>query len=268
MATSMVGEAAATRGLFDGLARRWSARPDLAAVGSTVGWQALPMTDATPFDTLAALLDERWTCRQFRPDPVPRADIERLLALAQRTPSWCNTQPWQVVVTSGEATDRLRAGLAEHVMSHPQEPDFAFPAAYAGVFRDRRRECGFQLYDSVGISKDDSDRRLEQMLRNFDLFDAPHVAILTTEADLGVYGAVDCGLWTSSFLLGVQALGLAAAPQAALAGYPGFLREHLGLPEHRLVVAGISFGYADTDHPVNGFRTSRASLDDVVTWAD
>lgn len=224
------------------------------------------MTDATAFETLTRLLDERFTCRQFLPDQVPQAEIERLLTLAQRTPSWCNTQPWQVVVTRGDATDRLRAALAEHVMSQPQAPDFAFPAAYAGVFRDRRRECGFQLYDSVGISKDDTDRRLEQMLRNFDLFDAPHVAILTTEADLGTYGAVDCGLWIETFLLGAQALGLAAAPQAALAGFSGFLRDHFDLPDTRRVVVGISFGYADTDHPINGFRTSRAGLDDVVRW--
>ena len=69
-----------------------------------------------PFETLTRLLDERWTCRQFLPDPVPEADVERLLALAQRTPSWCNTQPWQVDVTSGAATDRFRAALAEHVI--------------------------------------------------------------------------------------------------------------------------------------------------------
>ncbi|MDR7252725.1 nitroreductase [Nocardioides sp. BE266] len=218
------------------------------------------------FETLTRLLDERWTCRQFLPDEVPREEIERLLALAQRTPSWCNTQPWQVVVTSGEGTARLRAGLAEHVMSQPQAPDFAFPAAYTGIYRDRRRACGFQLYESVGISKDDTDRRLEQMLRNFELFDAPHVAILTTEADLGVYGAIDCGLWIDTFLLGAQALGLAAAPQAALAGCSDFLRAHFDLPDTRRVVVGISFGYADTDHPVNGFRTSRAGLDDVVRW--
>lgn len=219
-----------------------------------------------PFETLTRLLDERWTCRQFRPDPVPDADIERLLALAQRTPSWCNTQPWQVDVTSGAATDRFRAALAEHVMAHPQQPDLAFPPAYAGVYRDRRRECGFQLYDSVGIEKDDAGRRLEQTLRNFELFDAPHVALVTTEADLGTYGAIDCGLWVESFLLGAQALGLAAAPQAALAAYPSLVREHFGLPDHRLVVVGISFGYADTDHPVNRFRTSRAGLGDVVRW--
>lgn len=222
------------------------------------------MTDQ--FDTLQGLLDDRYTCRQFLPEPVPQADLERLLALAQRTPSWCNTQPWQVIVTSGEATESFRKGLAEHLLAHPQVPDIAFPTGYAGDYQARRRECGFQLYDSVGISKDDGEARLAQMLRNFALFDAPHVAIVTTEAELGPYGAVDCGLWVTSFLLGAQALGLGAAPQAALAGYAPFIREHFGIPDHRQVVVGISFGYADTTHPINEFRTSRADLGDVVRW--
>lgn len=216
-------------------------------------------------DVLAQILDDRYTCRQFLPEPVPAEDIERLLTLAQRTPSWCNTQPWRVIVTSGEATERFRTGLAEHLLVHPQDADIPFPAAYTGDYQARRRECGFQLYDSVGISKDDPEARLKQMLRNFELFDAPHVAIVTTEADLGVYGAVDCGLWVSTFLLGAQALGLGAAPQAALAGYAPFVREHFGIPDHRQVVVGISFGYADTSHPINGFRTSRAGLEDVAT---
>ncbi|MCX6396871.1 MAG: nitroreductase [Propionibacteriales bacterium] len=217
------------------------------------------------FDVLSEILDERWTCRQFLPEPVPTADIERLLTLAQRTPSWCNTQPWQVIVTSGEETSRFTNALAEHLLVHPQAPDLEFPAAYTGRYQARRRECGFQLYDSVGITRDDPEQRLTQMLRNFELFDAPHVAIVTTEADLGVYGAVDCGLWVSTFLLGAQALGLGAAPQAALAGYAPFLREHFDIPENRQVVLGISFGYADTEHPINQFRTSRAPLDQAAT---
>lgn len=238
--------------------------PDLPADSPADSPADLP----ADFEALARLLDERWTCRQFRPDEVPQEVVERLLALAQRTPSWCNTQPWRVEVTRGAGTARLRAAYAEHVMSQPQAPDLAFPPGYEGVYRDRRRECGFQLYDSLGIAKDDATARLEQMLRNFDFFDAPHVAILTTDAALGTYGAIDCGLWTSTFLLGAQALGLAAAPQAALAGYPALVREQLGLDDSRLVVAGISFGYADLDHPVNRFRTTRAPLADVVTWHD
>ena len=221
------------------------------------------MSSTETAQTLDDLLDQRWTCRQFTPDQVPRATIETLLRLAQRTPSWCNTQPWQVAITEGAGTDRFRKALLDHVPTATPAPDYPFPARYDGVFRDRRRECGLQLYDSVGIVKGDTMR---QALRNFELFDAPHVAIVTSEADLGVYGAVDCGLYIGTFLLAAQSLGLGAAPQAALASYAPFLRDWFGLPEQRKVVAAISFGYPDTDHPVNGFRTARAELDQVATW--
>ncbi|MFC7266725.1 nitroreductase [Streptomyces lutosisoli] len=221
-------------------------------------------TDLT--EALSRILDARWTCRQFRPEPVPRDTVERLLQLAQRTPSWCNTQPWHVHLTEGAATERLRTELLAHVQSHPPAPDFPFPTQYTGAYRQRRRECGLQLYTSLDIPKSDQGRTLQQLLRNFELFDAPHAAIITTEADLGVYGAVDCGLYINTFLLAAQSLGLAAAPQAALASYSDFLRDHFGIPDNRRVVAGISFGYADPDHPVNSFRTTRETPENAVTW--
>jgi nitroreductase len=217
-------------------------------------------------EALNRILTERFTCRQFRPDPVAATTIERLLRLAQRTPSWCNTQPWQLHITEGAATERLRTELLAHVQSHPASPDFPFPAQYTGAYRQRRRECGVQLYGSLGIAKGDQERTLRQLLRNFELFDAPHVAIITTEADLGVYGAIDCGLYINTFLLAAQSLGVAAAPQAALATCSDFVRDHFDIPDNRRVVAGISFGYPDPDHPVNAFRTTREELENVVTW--
>jgi sugar (pentulose or hexulose) kinase len=54
--------------------------------------------------------------------------------------------------------------------------------------------------------------------------------------------------------------------QAALAAGSPFLREYFGLPDDRKVVCGISFGYADPDHPTATYRTSRAGLEDVVTF--
>ena len=62
------------------------------------------------FDTL---MEGRYSCRAFRPDPVPRVVIERIVDAARKTPSWCNAQPWQVVITSGEETDALRTALRE-----------------------------------------------------------------------------------------------------------------------------------------------------------
>ncbi|MDF3146520.1 MULTISPECIES: nitroreductase [unclassified Streptomyces] len=217
-------------------------------------------------EALRRILADRWTCRQFLPDAVPRDTIEHLLQLAQRTPSWCNTQPWHVHLTEGAATEQLRTELLAHVRTSLPAPDFPFPAQYTGVYRERRRECGLQMYGSLGIAKGDQERTVNQLMRNFELFDAPHVAIITTEADLGVYGAVDCGLYINTFLLAAHSLGLAAAPQAALASYSDFLHDHFGIPDNRRVVAGISFGHPDPDHPVNSFRTTREQPGNAVTW--
>ena len=63
-------------------------------------------------DALERLLTERWSCRAFEPREVPRPQIERLLSLAQRSASWCNTQPWQVYITRGAGTERFRAALS------------------------------------------------------------------------------------------------------------------------------------------------------------
>jgi len=223
----------------------------------------------TPDGTLAALLHGRWSCRGFLPEPVPREVIERLLAMAQRTPSWCNTQPWHVTITSGEATRHLAEGLsAQHASGAAEQPDLPFPDAYRGPYLVRRRECGFQLYGAVGIVRGDRVASAEQGAQNFRLFGAPHFALITTERDLGTYGAIDCGGYVSVFLLAARSLGLGTIPQAAVAAYSPWLREHFGLAENRQVVCGISFGYADEAQPANGFRTSRVPIDEAADFRE
>jgi nitroreductase len=136
------------------------------------------------------------------------------------------------------------------------------------VYQSRRRACGLQLYDSVGVVHGDRQASVRQTLENFRLFGAPHVAIVTTPEALGVYGMVDCGAYVSNFVLAARSLGVATIAQAALASFPDVVRAHFGLPEERRVVCGISFGYADDEHPVNRYRTDRAAIDDAVTWVD
>lgn len=224
-------------------------------------------TGADTSAVLEALLCGRHSCRGFRPDPVPRPVIDRMLAIAQRTASWCNSQPWQVVLTSGRETDRFRDGLmAEMTAGVEDRSDIPWPVAYEGVYLARRRECGYQLYDSVGVPRGDRDAGNRQGAENFNLFGAPHVMIVTSDAKLGTYGAVDCGAYVGNVLLAAQSLGLAAIPQAALAARAGFIHRYFGIGEERLVVCGISFGYEDEAHPANGFRTSRASLDEAVRF--
>jgi nitroreductase len=168
-------------------------------------------------EVVEQLLTTRHSCRGFDDRPVSGAVIDRLLSLAQRSPSWCNTQPWQVIVTEGDATRRLSEAATTFATANPPTPDVAFPDRYTGVFLERRRECAWQLYECVGVEKGDRAASAVEAMRNYTFFGAPHVAIITTEQDLGTYGAVDCGVYVGCFLLAAQSLGLATIPQAALA---------------------------------------------------
>ena len=212
---------------------------------------------------------ERYSCRQYQKTPVARESIRRILELAQQTPSWCNCQPWQVLVVTGEALERFRLALHAHAAQGvPAHPDFPFPVRYEGLYRERRKVCGVQLYQALGIGREDKSAAAQQSLENFRFFGAPHVALITTEQDLGVYGAVDCGLYVANFMLAAHNFGVASIAQAALASYPDFIRGHFGLPVHRKLVCGISFGYAEPVHPINSYRTARATEQEAAVWVD
>ena len=225
------------------------------------------MAEETPDMVLDRLLASRFSCRAYRPEAVPEATIRRILSIAQRTATWCNTQPWQVTVTMPPTTERLRKLLhARAAQGIDEESDLGWPREYRGVYLQRRRETGFALYDAVGIAKGDMAGRERQTLENFRLFGAPHLALITSDEALGPYGALDCGAYVANFLNAAEALGVGAIPQAALARHSRFLRDHFGLGDDRMVICGISFGFADRDAPVNGFRTTRAPIEDAVTF--
>ena len=220
------------------------------------------------FQILESLLASRHSCRGFLPKPVPRTTIEQILVASQRTASWCNAQPWSLYVASGGVLERLRALLPELATQTPPNPDIEWPREYRGVYRERRRECGFALYDAVSVAKGDRVASAKQGAENLRMFGAPHMAIVTYDEALGTYGAVDCGAYVATFMLVAESLGVATIAQAALATYPAPLREHLGIPKERTIVCGISFGYADAAHPANKFRTTRAPLGETVTWVE
>jgi nitroreductase len=212
---------------------------------------------------------ERYSCRYYQKTPVSRESIDRILQLAQQTPSWCNCQPWQVLIVNGTTLERFRVALHAHATEGaPAHPDFPFPARYEGLYRERRKVCGVQLYQALGIGREDKAAAAQQSLENFRFFGAPHVALITTEQDLGVYGAVDCGLYVANFMLAAHNFGVASIAQAALASYPDFIRTFFRLPAKRKFVCGISFGYADSAHPVNSYRTVRAAEHEAAVWVE
>jgi nitroreductase len=216
--------------------------------------------------SLQLLLDRRHSCRAFFPRPVDRQRIEEMLALAQRSPSWSNTQPWQVIVTDAGATQILSRELYAHALTSEPMLDYPAPSIFSGPAQDRRKRCGAQLYDAVGIDWADRQSRQQQAHENYRFFGAPHVAIVICDEDMGVYGAIDCGAYIAHFMLSATALGIGTVAQASVASQASFLRSHFGLTERQKIVCCIAFGYADETHLINQFRTERASIAESVIW--
>lgn len=214
------------------------------------------------------LMRQRYSARAFLSETVPPGILRHILDVAQKTPSWCNTQPWEVVLTESiEATEALRQRLYRHAKSGaPGNPDKPFPREYVGAHDDRRKACGAALYEALNIARDDRQARNEQMLQNYALFGAPHCMLVFCHESLGFYGGVDCGLYLQSFMLAALDQGVHSIPQASLAAYPDLIREHFGVPADRHLLFGCSFGYADDRHHVNRYRTDRAGIADAVRF--
>lgn len=214
----------------------------------------------------STLMEQRWSCRAYRPDPLPEDLLTEILTVAQRTPSWCNTQPWQVHVLSGEALTWFRGELRAYVTATPHgiSNDVDLPGAYLGAYDERRRAAGYALYGSVGIERADKVARDELMMRNYDFFDAPQALVVTSDRAQGTYAALDCGAYVTNLMNAALERGVASIAQGAIGIYAGEVRRLLDLPEERIVLCGIALGWPAEDHPINSFRTERAGLDDVV----
>ncbi|KQZ85247.1 hypothetical protein ASD56_02475 [Microbacterium sp. Root166] len=213
----------------------------------------------------ADLAFARHSVRAFLPDPVPADRLERVFVVAQQTASWCNAQSWRVDLTGPLTTRRLADALLEDVRSNPAGgSDIPPPASYENEYADRRRGSGYALYNALGIERGDRPGRTRQMLRNYEFFGAPHVAIVSSPAALGPYGYVDCGGFVANVLNAAQSLSIGAIAQAAVVLRPRAVRSVLAIPEDRHLVCGIALGFEDLAHPANAFRTERATIEETV----
>jgi len=218
-------------------------------------------------DVLSALVG-RQSVRGFSEEPVPEETLRELFSAAQRSPSWCNIQPWRVWLLSGEKRQRLKERLTEAALSQAPAPEVDFPPSYPEPYQTHRRECAKVLYRAMDVKREDALGRQAAWMRNFASFDAPHVAVVAVDTSLGFYVGVDIGCWLQSVLLAAHDLGLAACPQASVSIYPKVIRELAPIPQESSILFGIAIGYADPAHAANGARTARSPLEDNLSFID
>lgn len=134
---------------------------------------------------LEQAMSERRSIRGFKPDPVPRDLLEEIIALANRAPSSMNTQPWHFHVLTGAPLEAVRAGNSERMLSGvPPQREIVDHGAYQGVHRDRQVEIAIQLFEAMGIERDNKEKRQDWVMRGFRQFDAPVSVVVTFDRDL------------------------------------------------------------------------------------
>jgi nitroreductase len=215
---------------------------------------------------LIEAIKSRYSVRAFKPDPVPQEVLGELLVVAQRSPSWANTQTWEFTVVGGQVMTELREALAARAFGQDERAaDIPYPE-WAGRYRERRSRNGLRLYDHMGIHREDVERQLQWFVSMYRFFDAPNAIYITIDKGVSNWAIFNCGLVAQTISLAALHYGLGTIMLAAGVSYPDTVRQKLGIPESKQVIMALAVGYPDGDAPVNKFRTERVPLDEVCTW--
>ena len=210
----------------------------------------------------------RRSIRKFKPDQVPEALIREILEAARWAPSWGNTQPWEIVVVSGESLKRFKNVNRQRLLDGViPEPDTTMPGVWPDILKRRYTEVGKKVLTAVGIARGDQEARLRYTGDMFRLFDAPCLILFCVDRALNrEYVMLDVGAIQQTICLLAHARGLGSCILAASVRYPALIREIFPLQETKAVIIGVALGYPDGDASINNFARERATPDEFTTW--
>ena len=212
-------------------------------------------------------IEPRRSFRAFKPTPIPEATISAILKTATCSPSYTNSQPWEVAVVTGQSRDelaRILYALAE--ADTPPKPDLPLPTSWPGEMTNRSREHGARRFEIMGIDRDDKQARKQFGLGNYKFYDAPCAFFLFMDSSLTQWSIFDVGMFAENLMLAGHNFGLGSCLQASLAHYPEAIRQFLKIPDSKKLIIGISVGYPDDDAKINTYYAQKAKPDDFTRW--
>ena len=212
-----------------------------------------------------AILGRR-SIRHFLPKPVSNELIEDLIADSLWSPSWGNTQPWEIVVGTGESLAEFKRKNREALLEGKKSAtDIPMPQVWPDRNKLRYRELGKSVLGALSIAREDQQARMDHFAWMFTLFDAPAVVIFTLDKTLLLeYAMLDVGLILQTFCLLAHDKGLGTCILAASVMYPEIAREVFSIPETKRLVMGAALGWPDKEACVNSFERNRGHLEEYV----
>ena len=215
------------------------------------------------------LIKARKSIRGYLNKPVPREVIDEIIEVAKWSPSSMNTQPWYVHVITGEPLDRIRQGNTHNMVTGvPPKRDFPMKEAYQGVHRQRQIGIAVQLFEEMGIARDDKERRTDWVMRGFRQFDAPVSLVLTYDKHLepAAISQFDLGALSHAIVLAAWERGLGTVINGQGIMQSSVVHEHAGIPDDQSIMTCIAMGYPDEGFVANHVKSVREDNQTFVRY--
>jgi nitroreductase len=231
------------------------------------------MSDDHPIDAsaVAAAIRTRRSVRAFLTTPVSLPVIREILTLAAWAPSGSNLQPWRVEVLTGRTLERMGRAIQGAYLAdetgHKRDYNY-YTDPIVEPYLSRRRQCGWGLYNTLGIQKGEKERMKTARARNYNFFGAPLGLIFSIDRALEKGSWLDFGMFLQTIMIALRAHGLHSCAQAAIGEFPDIVRRELDIAAERAVICGMAVGYADPDAIINSFQPPRIPLDDYARFLD
>ena len=200
---------------------------------------------------------------------MPRELIEEIIDLAKRAPSSMNTQPWHFHVITGEPLERIRKGNTKKMMSGSAvDREIKMNHGYEGPHRERQIEIAVQLFEAMGIARDDKPKRQDWVMRGFRQFDAPVSIVITVDKALAddTIAHFDCGAATYGLVLAAWSKGLGSVINGQGIMQSSVVRENANIPEDEVIMTCVAMGYPSDEFVANDVKSRRVANDQVASF--
>lgn len=211
----------------------------------------------------------RKSVRGFLDKPIPKEVVDEIIETAKWAPSSYNTQTWRIHAVTGEALDKIREGNTKNTLDGvPPQRDFPYKEEYTDKSRQNQIDVAIQLFEAMGIERDDKEKRTDWMLRGFRQFDAPVSLVLTYDKSLEPAAITQFSLGSLAYgiVLAAWERGIGCVINGQGIMQSAVVHEHANIPDDEAIMICIAMGYPDENFKANDVRSTRVDNSEFVKY--
>ena len=207
------------------------------------------------------LMKQRYSCRYFLSKPIPEEILKDIIKTSLSTPSWGNSQPWNIYVSSGNNLEDIR----KEYIAKNKEGIKGYSDIEAGHRNEFSEKCqNIMNENKKSLIEHTKDNELKLLWdANNKLFNAPTVVYITIPKKRTQYCLFDSGAIEMAIMLAAKDHGIDSVAAYHSIKYPDILRKHLNVPDDEDIVIGISLGYEDKENILNKYKSKKVSMEEA-----